>query len=183
MKWCFFILKITKLSDMKNGVTIFSIILTLWIVGCTYLYVCVIRKDCCDSSVNYQSNELSEALSIEKETAVTVPETLVIHFMISSTECQLQESELKKISELEKYISHNPEKRLLVIGHSDNTGNDLINTEMSNERAVFMKLKLVEGGIDPDIIEVYSKGSSDPVADNNTATGRLMNRRAETIIK
>jgi OOP family OmpA-OmpF porin len=103
--------------------------------------------------------------------------------LISSTECQLQESELKKISELEKYISHNPEKRLLVIGHSDNTGNDLINNEMSNERAVFMKLKLVEGGIDPDIIEVYSKGSSDPVADNNTATGRLMNRRAETIIK
>jgi hypothetical protein len=76
----FFYIENHKISDMKNGVTIFSIILTLWIVGCTYLYVCVIRKDCCDSSVNYQSNELSEALSIEKETAVTVPETLVIHF-------------------------------------------------------------------------------------------------------
>lgn len=168
---------------MKNGVTIFSIILALWILGCTYLYVCVIRKDCCGSSENNKSNELVEALPVETETTVTVPETLVIHFMIASTECLLQESELKKISNLEKYLSKNPEKRLLVIGHSDNTGDDLINKEMSNERAMFMKLKLVEGGIDPDIIDVDSKGSAFPIADNNTATGRLMNRRAETIIK
>ncbi len=168
---------------MKNGVTIFSIILALWILGCTYLYVCVIRKDCWGSSENNKSNELVEALPVETETTVTVPETLVIHFMIASTECLLQESELKKISNLEKYLSKNPEKRLLVIGHSDNTGDDLINKEMSNERAMFVKLKLVEGGIDPDIIDVDSKGSAFPIADNNTATGRLMNRRAETIIK
>ncbi len=176
-------LKFIKLNDMKNGVKIFSIILFLWIVGCSYIYVCVIRKDCNSTSEKDKLPVAAENIQIETPAAEAIPKPLVFHFMISSTECQLAEADLNKIAAIEKYLSHNPEKTLMVKGHSDNTGNDLINKDVSYERAMFMKLKLIEGGVDPDIIEVEAKSSSEPVADNSTATGRLMNRRAETIIK
>lgn len=168
---------------MKNGVKIFSIILFLWIVACSYIYVCAIRKDCNCNPEKDKAQVATENIQIETPAIEAVPEKLVFHFMMSATECQLTEAEINKIAALEKYLSKNHEKKLKVTGHSDNTGNDLINEGLSYERAMFMKLKLVEGGIDPDIIEVENKGSLEPVADNNTATGRLMNRRAETIIK
>ncbi|CAL9421276.1 Peptidoglycan-associated lipoprotein [Nocardiopsis dassonvillei] len=63
-------------------------------------------------------------------------------------------------------------------GHADNTGSDVTNIPLSEERAEAVKEKLEElitrEGIN---FEVKGHGSSDPIATNSTEEGRERNRR------
>lgn len=67
-----------------------------------------------------------------------------------------------------------------IIGHTDSTGPEDYNQQLSLRRAEAMKAYLVsEGGVDAGIIDVMGKGESMPVADNATREGRARNRRVE----
>lgn len=70
--------------------------------------------------------------------------------------------------------------KVRVIGHTDNTGSDAVNTPLSKKRANSVVDYLISRGISRDRIqEVDGKGSSTPVANNNTASGRAQNRRVQ----
>jgi OOP family OmpA-OmpF porin len=66
-----------------------------------------------------------------------------------------------------------------VIGHTDSTGPEEYNEQLSLRRATSVKNYLVEQGIDAGIIDVSGKGESMPIADNGTRDGRAQNRRVE----
>ncbi len=67
-----------------------------------------------------------------------------------------------------------------IVGHTDSSGPEDYNQQLSLRRAEAMKAFLVsEGGIDAAIIDVMGKGESMPVADNATREGRAQNRRVE----
>ncbi|MCC6543014.1 MAG: OmpA family protein [Nitrospirae bacterium] len=68
-------------------------------------------------------------------------------------------------------------------GHTDNVGREATNIELSQRRADAVKNYLVEEfGISASRISAKGYGSSKPVADNSTATGRQQNRRVEAVI-
>jgi outer membrane protein OmpA-like peptidoglycan-associated protein len=79
------------------------------------------------------------------------------------------------------------EKRKLykieVTGHTDNQGDSAINQKLSLQRANTVKdrMILIAPGLN-DIIFTEGKGAVVPVADNNSAAGRAMNRRVEIIL-
>jgi outer membrane protein OmpA-like peptidoglycan-associated protein len=64
-----------------------------------------------------------------------------------------------------------------VEGHTDNTGSDLYNLSLGEQRAMAVRNYLFEGGIPLHAINVISLGEKSPVADNATANGRAQNRR------
>ncbi len=67
---------------------------------------------------------------------------------------------------------------LVLEGHSDNTGEDDYNLDLSKRRAAAVKDKLVEDyGIDASRISTVGYGESRPIADNSTKEGRARNRR------
>lgn len=67
-----------------------------------------------------------------------------------------------------------------IIGHTDSTGPEDYNQQLSERRAQAMKDFLVsERNVDASIIDVSGMGESSPVADNATAEGRAQNRRVE----
>jgi OOP family OmpA-OmpF porin len=66
-----------------------------------------------------------------------------------------------------------------VVGHTDSTGSDAYNQDLSMRRANAVKNYLLDKGIDPGIISTSGMGESQPVADNATAEGRAQNRRVE----
>lgn len=68
---------------------------------------------------------------------------------------------------------------LVIHGHTDNTGNDNINVPLSNNRANSVKNYLAGQGISTSRMTAKGYGSSSPVADNSTASGREQNRRVE----
>ena len=70
--------------------------------------------------------------------------------------------------------------RLTIIGHTDSKGSDAYNMALGMRRAVAVRDKLIEFGLDPSrILSVESRGESEPIAPNDTEQGRFENRRIE----
>ncbi len=79
-------------------------------------------------------------------------------------------------------MKEHPEITLTISGHTDNTGEEAYNVMLSKYRAEIAKKFLVGKGIAPERITAVGKGSEEPIADNNSADGRRMNRRVEVVV-
>jgi len=75
-----------------------------------------------------------------------------------------------------------PEFMVVVAGHTDNIGQESHNQWLSERRAYAVADFLVAKGLDPNRIQVIGYGESRPIAANDTAQGRLCNRRVELYI-
>jgi len=62
-------------------------------------------------------------------------------------------------------------------GHTDNTGSYQLNQRLSYQRAASVADYLIFNGIDNSRLQVVGFGPDKPIADNNTVTGRALNRR------
>jgi outer membrane protein OmpA-like peptidoglycan-associated protein len=72
--------------------------------------------------------------------------------------------------------------KIYVDGYTDNRGNNSANNRLSRERANGVKNELVKNGISSKKIQARAYGSSNPIAPNNTKTGRIQNRRIEITV-
>lgn len=70
---------------------------------------------------------------------------------------------------------------LVLVGHSDDTGSDALNAQLSEKRARAVAEVFSAAGIPADKLYYQGAGSSMPVADNRTEEGRVLNRRVEVI--
>ncbi len=66
-----------------------------------------------------------------------------------------------------------------VYGHTDSTGSDAHNQDLSQRRAVAVATVLANQGIDQRRFYIEGRGETDPIASNATETGRAQNRRVE----
>ena len=66
-----------------------------------------------------------------------------------------------------------------VYGHTDNSGSDAYNQELSQRRAVAVATILANQGVDQRRFFIEGRGESDPIASNATESGRSQNRRVE----
>ncbi len=64
-------------------------------------------------------------------------------------------------------------------GHTDSTGSDEYNLNLSKERAASVKDWLIKNGIPENRLTSEGYGETRPIATNNTAEGRQQNRRVE----
>lgn len=71
------------------------------------------------------------------------------------------------------------EARILIVGHSDTSGDEEFNRILSLRRAEAVANYLRAGGVPAEQLQVDGRGSSEPVADNATVHGRARNRRIE----
>ncbi|MEM6583703.1 MAG: OmpA family protein [Pseudomonadota bacterium] len=69
-----------------------------------------------------------------------------------------------------------------VVGHTDSTGSDAINYPLSVERAASVGAYLNARGVIPERMATVGVGSNYPIASNDTAQGRALNRRVEIIL-
>ena len=72
---------------------------------------------------------------------------------------------------------------VIVQGHTDSTGSETHNQDLSERRAQAARNYLVGRGVDPQRIATLGFGESQPVAANDTATDRQRNRRVEVLLK
>lgn len=73
------------------------------------------------------------------------------------------------------------DKRILVIGHTDDTGNSRLNADLSERRARAVAKIFHEAGISVRQIFFQGAGETFPIADNRTPEGRATNRRVEIV--
>ena len=78
-------------------------------------------------------------------------------------------------------LKEQPDIKVEIQGHTDSVGTDAYNQALSERRANSVKAFLVEQGIAASRITTVGFGKSRPVAGNNTAAGRALNRRVAII--
>jgi len=86
------------------------------------------------------------------------------------------QSEINRVAGV---LSQYPNTLVRVEGHTDSTGTDAYNMDLSNRRAMAVKNLLVQRGIADSRIEAVGYGETLPVATNDTEAGRQRNRRVE----
>ena len=79
-------------------------------------------------------------------------------------------------------LKNDPHLRVEVVGHTDNRGVDNENQALSEQRADSVAQYMEQAGIDASRIQVHALGATQPVAGNDTATGRAQNRRVEITV-
>jgi outer membrane protein OmpA-like peptidoglycan-associated protein len=87
---------------------------------------------------------------------------------------------LQRIAET---LAANPQAIAILEGHTDNSGEEPYNLELSTRRARAVKDALVSDyQIAPERLNTVGVGSSGPIESNSTSSGRAYNRRVEVRI-
>jgi OmpA-OmpF porin, OOP family len=87
-----------------------------------------------------------------------------------------------QVARLADALHQMPERNVLIEGHTDSTGSDAYNEDLSQRRANAVEDLLIIQGIEPTRVVTRGYGESMPVATNDTAAGRQQNRRVEVVI-
>ncbi|HSP69596.1 MAG TPA: OmpA family protein [Bryobacteraceae bacterium] len=88
----------------------------------------------------------------------------------------------EKLAKVAGIVSGHPGLRLDVEGHTDNVGGDEYNQKLSEERGGSVRDFLIEQGMARTSVASAGFGKTQPVASNETASGRQQNRRVEMVI-
>jgi len=86
------------------------------------------------------------------------------------------------LRDLASSLNEYPNTNILIVGHTDSTGDADYNQTLSERRAESAAMTLAEAGVMTDRLEIVGYGETDPVGDNGTAEGRQANRRVEVAI-
>ena len=84
-----------------------------------------------------------------------------------------------RLEGVSKILSEYKDVKFVVEGHTDSTGSDKINNELSQKRADAVMNYLIENGFPAENIRAVGYGSAKPIGDNSTSKGRQQNRRVE----
>jgi outer membrane protein OmpA-like peptidoglycan-associated protein len=93
---------------------------------------------------------------------------------------QNAESRLDKVAQA---LTAYPDRSIVVEGHTDATGSDASNQQLSQKRADAVRAYLQQRGVPAEQMRAIGRGESQPIASNDTAEGRANNRRVEVIIE
>jgi outer membrane protein OmpA-like peptidoglycan-associated protein len=88
----------------------------------------------------------------------------------------------EKLAKVAGIVSGHPGLRLDVEGHTDNVGGDDYNQQLSEQRGSAVRDYLTQQGMQPNSVSTKGFGKTQPVASNETASGRQQNRRVELVI-
>jgi OmpA-OmpF porin, OOP family len=88
----------------------------------------------------------------------------------------------RDLSRLAELLRKSPQREVLIEGHTDSTGPEGYNLELSERRASAVRTFLLRQGVAPERIIARGYGESLPIAPNTTAAGRQENRRVEVVI-
>jgi len=88
----------------------------------------------------------------------------------------------EKLAKISGIVQAHPGLKLDVEGHTDSTGSDELNQVLSEHRAQAVRDFLVQEGVSSSTITAMGFGKSQPVASNDTAVGRQLNRRVEMVV-
>jgi outer membrane protein OmpA-like peptidoglycan-associated protein len=138
---------------------------------------------------------LQKVIPVAVDTAQTQPvaiesiqakaDTLIVlgaELLFETNKSTLRSEHFAALNPIVDYLLAHPERTVKISGHTDNTGRESHNQNLSKQRADEVAEYLVGNGVSIKSIETSGLGSSKPMTDNTTEAGRKKNRRVELLI-
>jgi len=110
--------------------------------------------------------------------AVTFASGLLYDFDSDRIRAEAAENLRRLAASLGKY----PNTDLLIVGHTDATGDDRYNQGLSERRASAALSFLVSQNVSAGRLKAVGRGETEPIVPNDTDSGRQLNRRVEVAI-
>jgi outer membrane protein OmpA-like peptidoglycan-associated protein len=118
-----------------------------------------------------------QAKKTERGLVVTIGDVL-----FGTDQATLTPNGVATVRKLADVLNQNPNRSVLIEGFTDSTGSAAHNQELSERRAGSVASALGSMGIARDRIAMRGYGPSYPVAANDTASNRQLNRRVEIVL-
>jgi outer membrane protein OmpA-like peptidoglycan-associated protein len=119
-----------------------------------------------------------KAENTERGLVMTLQEGVLFEY----DKADLKPGAMRSLEPLVTFLQEHPDRTLIIEGHTDSTGTDSYNLELSQRRAEAVRNFLSSYGISADRILARGYGESYPVTTNTTEAGRQQNRRVEVVI-
>ena len=118
-----------------------------------------------------------EAKKTDRGLVITLGDVL-----FDTNRSQLKSGGMRNVQKLADFFKQYPQRNVMIEGFTDSVGSNSRNQELSDQRANSVRVALLGMGVGPGRITARGFGESYPVAGNDTAAGRQLNRRVEIIV-
>jgi len=102
--------------------------------------------------------------------------------LFDTDQSELKSGGLRSIERLGSFLMEYPQRKAMIEGYTDSVGSDSHNQALSGRRADAVRTALVGMGVGSAQLLAQGYGESHPVAGNDSASGRQMNRRVEIVL-
>lgn len=116
---------------------------------------------------------------VERGVMVWLPDSVLFEFGKSTLELNEAGPYLDRVVQL---LRDKSKADVLLEGHTDNVGSESYNRTLSERRAEVVRQALLTRGVPEARVKAAGLGMSQPLAPNDTETGRRLNRRVEIIV-
>jgi outer membrane protein OmpA-like peptidoglycan-associated protein len=134
--------------------------------------------------MDQQARDLDRDL--DGATVTRVGEGIVVTFeggiLFDFDRAELRPEARANLRRLAQNLQQYDRTEVLIIGHTDNVGSAQYNQGLSERRAQSAANYVVQQGVAPRRVSTRGMGLHDPIASNETAEGRQLNRRVEVVI-
>ena len=138
-------------------------------------------------NLDRQAAELRGSLSNPNITVTNYGDYLVVNMpqdvLFATDSADLRGTLTRDVQAVANSLVKYPNSTIQVIGHTDSTGSDAYNMDLSQRRAASVANVLNYSGVPASRIQTIGKGKTQPIASNATEAGRAQNRRVEIIIR
>jgi outer membrane protein OmpA-like peptidoglycan-associated protein len=118
-----------------------------------------------------------QAKKTERGLIITIGDVL-----FATDQATLTSAGMATVRKLADVLAQNPERTVLVEGFTDSTGTSTHNQGLSERRAAAVASALTGMGIGRERVAMRGYGEAYPVAPNDTAANRQLNRRVEIVL-
>jgi OmpA-OmpF porin, OOP family len=133
-----------------------------------------------EREIRVLETELAELQADRTDRGLVV--TLGDEILFDVDQAELKPGGMQQLSRVAEFLRQNPDRNVLIEGHTDSTAPDSYNLALSQRRANAVEDFLIMQGADPTRILATGYGEQLPIASNATAAGRQANRRVEIVV-
>ena len=132
-------------------------------------------------NVNLPKEQVYSALekNIVLQPIATGSKIVLNNLFFDVNKAKIRKESFSELDKIYKLLKDKPAIKAEVSGHTDNKGNDKLNTKLSQDRANAVMDYLVKKGISKTRLTAKGYGKDQPIASNDTDEGRQLNRRVE----
>lgn len=121
--------------------------------------------------------------TVERESRDTLLVTFDSDVLFAVDSAALSEASRSTLGNVADVVQEYEKTAIVVQGHTDSTGSEEHNLELSDRRAASVRSYLGQQGVADKRMKAEGLGEAYPVADNGTADGRQQNRRVTILLK
>jgi OmpA-OmpF porin, OOP family len=133
-----------------------------------------------ERQIRVLETELAELRADRTDRGLVV--TLGDEILFDVDRAELKPGGMQQLTRVAEFLRQNPDRNVLIEGHTDSTAPDSYNLALSQRRANAVEDFLITQGVDPTRILATGYGEQLPIASNDTAAGRQANRRVEIVV-